>query len=146
MTQEEFLFPDSEPGTLPEKLRFATPQDGKRGIQLLLPSAGSKAVCSLISEDFMAEWYEMEAVPVEYNTGNSVTQGGSMVIMEPVKEKPSYTIKKAPFQVYNCLVPCQEGITEVKDGKAAICICLVPKEKIHTGTCPAEVRAMRRII
>ena len=61
--EEEFLFPDSELGTLPEKLRFVTPLNGKRGIQLLLPSAGGKAVCSFISEDFTAEWYEMKAVP-----------------------------------------------------------------------------------
>lgn len=138
--EEEFLFPDSELGTLPEKLRFVTPLNGKRGIQLLLPSAGGKAVCSFISEDFTAEWYEMKAVPVEYNTGNGVDQGGGMVLMEPVKEKPPYTIKKAPFQVYDCLAPRPEGIMEVKDGKAAIYLCLVPKEKIHAGTCQAEIR------
>ena len=137
---EEFLFPDSELGVLPDKLRLAAAKNGRRGIQLLLPTLGEKAVCTLSSGDFTAEWYGMRAVPVEYNTGNGVAQGGGMVLMDPVEEKPPYAIRKAPFQVYDCLMPRPEGVVEAKDGRAAIYLCLVPGENIREGTCQAEVR------
>ena len=137
---EEFLFPDSELGVLPDKLRLAAAKNGRRGIQLLLPTLGEKAVCTFSSGDFTAEWYGMRAVPVEYNTGNGVAQGGGMVLMDPVEEKPPYAIRKAPFQVYDCLMPRPEGVVEAKDGRAAIYLCLVPGENIREGTCQAEVR------
>lgn len=59
--------------------------------------------------------------------------------MDPVEEKPPYAIRKAPFQVYDCLMPRPEGVVEAKDGRAAIYLCLVPGENIREGTCQAEV-------
>lgn len=81
---EEFTFPDSSMKILPEKITLSTPINGKQGIQILIPSS-SVAICSLESSDFETEWFQMKAIPVEYNTGDGIEQGGDMVILTDKK-------------------------------------------------------------
>lgn len=121
---EEFLYPDSETGPLPKELRVVMARNGKPGIQILIETAGEGIALSLAeggtrqtaalqgadgtqppqsAAGFSAEWYEMKAVPVEYNTGDGVEQGGAMVLEQRPKEKPPYVTRLAPFRVYDCL-------------------------------------------
>lgn len=68
--KEEFLYPDSVSETLPESIRVVMPKNGKQGIQLLLDTTGDEIQMDFEGDGFYAEWYEMIAVPVEYNTGD----------------------------------------------------------------------------
>ena len=101
--KEEFLYPDSVSETLPESIRVVMPKNGKQGIQLLLDTTGDEIQMDFEGDGFYAEWYEMIAVPVEYNTGDGENQGGAMVLVEEQKETPAYATRKAPFFVYDCL-------------------------------------------
>lgn len=95
--KEEFLYPDSPLADLPETLHIAMAANGKPGIQLLLQTNSQNVQMRLEGEGFLAEWYEMRAIPVEYNTGDGENQGGAMVLMDPPAEKPGYATRKAPF-------------------------------------------------
>ena len=107
--KEEFLYPDSVSETLPESIRVVMPKNGKQGIQLLLDTTGDEIQMDFEGDGFYAEWYEMIAVPVEYNTGDGENQGGAMVLVEEQKETPEYATRKAPFFVYDCLKEQQTG-------------------------------------
>lgn len=138
-TKEEFLFPDSVCGKLPDSIRLITAKNGKGGIQVLLKTEGEQAAFSLESEEFDVEWYEMKAVPVEYNTGDGQEQGGAMVIL--AGEKPSYAVRKAPFRVYDCLVPAPEGNISQEDNRAAVYLCIIPRENTKAGEYTLKLRA-----
>ncbi|MEG1925596.1 MAG: DUF4091 domain-containing protein [Ruthenibacterium sp.] len=129
---ETFLYPDTACETLPTTLRLVSAQNGLRGVQLLLQSGDAHVTLSLKTDAFEAEIYEMRTVPVEYNTGNGVTQGGAMVFL--ADEKPDYATRKAPFTVYDCLVPQPTGVIPTKDGVAACYFCLRPKQNLAAGT------------
>lgn len=137
--KEEFLFPDSICGSLPDSIRLVTAKNGKCGIQILLKTGGGQAVFSIKSEGFDAEWYKMKAVPVEYNTGDGQEQGGAMVILPD--EKPSYAVRKAPFMVYDCLVPAEGGNITQEDGLAAAYLCIVPVDGIKAGEYKVKMQA-----
>ena len=51
----------------------------------------------------------MKDIPVEYNTGDGVSQGGAMVLETPPGEKPDYVTRLAPFRVYDCLCRTDSG-------------------------------------
>lgn len=129
--RDEFLFPDQECGDMPECLGLAMAKNGKPGIQVLVHSGGGQMDVSISGDMFEAEWYQMISVPVEYNTGDGQEQGGAMVIL--ADEKPDYAVRKAPFQVYDCLRPLPNGRVDVVDGVGALYLCLVPKEGILPG-------------
>ena len=76
--REEFLYPDTPMAELPCHLELAAPRNGRRGIQLLLETDVREVSLSLSGEGFEPEWFRMIAVPVEYNTGDGVEQGGAM--------------------------------------------------------------------
>ena len=122
--KEEFLYPDSPLADLPETLHIAMAANGKPGIQLLLQTKSQNVQMRLEGEGFLAEWYEMRAIPVEYNTGDGENQGGAMVLMDHPAEKPGYATRKAPFFVYDCLERREDGNISVKDGRAAVYFCL----------------------
>ncbi len=153
---EEFLYPDSEGAKLPEKVHTVMPRNGKPGIQVLIETEGAEISLSLTaaktaqqSEEsescFMAEWYEMRAVPVEYNTGDGSEQGGAMVLERRSEEKPPYVTRLAPFFVYDCLnfqavCPVSEqkepaGTIRIpaRDGKAAAYVCLEAESELAAG-------------
>ncbi len=130
--REEFLYPDSELGEVPEQIRLAMPLNGLPGIQLLFQTAGTEGELTLEGDGFEAEWYEMKPVPVEYNTGDGISQGGAMVL-ETGAEKPEYASKKAPFRVYDCLCRRQDGKIPVKEGRCAVYLCLKGLPQLEPG-------------
>lgn len=131
-TCEEFLFPDSPCGELPESVRLDMPKNGRPGLQLLLETAGPSVQVKVESTEASAEIYCMKKVPVEYNTGDGQEQGGAMVILK--EEKPDYAVRKAPFWVYDCLKPEPEGTVETADGRAAVYLCFALNEGEEAGT------------
>lgn len=119
---EEFLYPDDCTGALPKELRLVSAKNAKTGLQFVIETKGGAMTASLAEEkvllsaqetqgaglsDFSAELYEMLDVPVEYNTGDGVQQGGAMVLEERPKTKPPYVTRLAPFRVYDCLKLCK---------------------------------------
>lgn len=119
---EEFLYPDDCTGALPKEVRLVSAKNAKTGLQFVIETKGGAMTVSLAEEkvllsaqetqgaglsDFSAELYEMLDVPVEYNTGDGVQQGGAMVLEERPKTKPPYVTRLAPFRVYDCLKLCK---------------------------------------
>lgn len=138
-TKEEFLFPDSTCGALPQTCRIVTAKNGKSGIQLLLKTNDRVLKLMADTDDFEVEWYEMRAVPVEYNTGDGQEQGGAMVIL--AEKKPPYAVRKAPFYVYDCLMPSSDGTIAASEGAAAAYICIMPRHATEPGRYAVELRA-----
>ncbi|WP_312642656.1 DUF4091 domain-containing protein [Hydrogenoanaerobacterium sp.] len=132
-SREEFLYPDSSCSVLPTSLCLAAAQNGLRGIQVLLKTSGDTVKLHLESESFEPQWYRMVKVPVEYNTGDGVEQGGGMVLESRPAEKPAYATRLAPFWVYDCLAPAAEGMVQTADGLAAVYFCLHPKRELAAG-------------
>ncbi len=131
--REEFLYPDTKHTDLPDSIRIAMPRNGRPGIQLILETENPHVAARLDGDAFRAEWFEMRSVPVEYNTGDGQSQGGSMVLEERPAKKPDYATRLAPFDVYDCLVPVKDGIIPAKNGAAALYFCLIPDADIVPG-------------
>lgn len=131
--KEEFLYPDSILGTLPDELRIVMPVNGKPGIQLLLETEAREATMDLEGKGFQAEWYQMRKIPVEYNTGDGENQGGSMVLTKSPEIQPDYVTRKAPFWVYDCLEKREDGHITAVSGKIAAYICLQAEDSTASG-------------
>ena len=129
--KQEFLFPDSPLGEPARELRLAAAANQRMGIQLLIQTEDAIKL-SLKSEAVKAAFYEMVDIPVEYNTGNGVDQGGAMVILP--EARPDYAVRKAPFRVYDCMKPAENGIIPAKNGVAAAYVTLEPRENTAPGT------------
>ena len=129
--QQVFFFPDSPLGALPESLRVVSARNGKAGIQLLFTCDAPMGSVRIAADGFDAQLHEMIAIPVEYNTGNGVDQGGAMVILPD--SCPDYAVRKAPFDVYDCLRPLDSGDVPAHDGRCAAYLTLAP-----TADTPAE--------
>ncbi len=127
---EEFLFPDSPLGELPARIELACAANEMRSLQLIV-EAEREARLMLDDPRFEAEVYQLRAVPVEYNTGDGVEQGGAMVIR--AESCPPYAIRRAPFEVYDCLVPCPDGRVPARDGRAALYCCIRPRAPLAPG-------------
>ncbi len=130
--KEEFFYPDTKMGALPDTLRLVMPKDGQPTFQLLLQTNQDKVPVTLKSEDFEADFFSMHKIPVEYNTGNGEDQGGAMVLMDRPKEKPAYATRLAPFFVYDCLEPIENEIC-AQEGVAALYVRLCLNNKNITG-------------
>lgn len=137
--REEFFYPDTPCGPLPERVRIAAARNGRPGIQLLL-QAGAPVRAVLESEAFTPEFFEMRAVPVEYNTGDGSEQGGAMVLERRPAQKPAYATRFAPFWVYDCLRPAPDGEIRPQNGVAALYVCLCPKPGLAAGEHTAVLR------
>lgn len=129
--KQEFLFPDSPLGEPATALRLAAAANQRMGIQLLI-QADSAITISVQSDAVRADFYEMLDIPVEYNTGNGVDQGGAMVILP--ETCPDYAVRKAPFRVYDCMKPAPDGVIPAKNGVAAAYVTLEPREDTAPGT------------
>lgn len=125
-----FLFPDSPLGELPARLELACAANEMRSLQIIV-EATREVQMSINDAQFELEVYEMRAVPVEYNTGDGVEQGGAMVISPD--QCPPYAIRRAPFWVYDCLSPCTDGRVPARDGRAALYCCVRPIEPMTPG-------------
>lgn len=138
--QEEFFYPDMALAPLPAELHLAMPRNGRPGVQLLVETDEPRLTASLESADFTPEFFCELAVPVEYNTGDGVEQGGSMVLESRPAQKPSYATRLAPFAVYDCLKPAPGGHIEAENGRAALYLCLCPRPDIRPGEHHALLR------
>lgn len=132
-TKEEFLYPDSPLGPLPDKVKLVMANNAKPGIQLLLRTDADTVQFSLDSSDFEVEYYLMRPIPVEYNTGDGENQGGAMVLAQGT-EKPDYATRQAPFEVYDCLKYLPDGRMPVSDGLVAAYVCLNYKDNVTQKT------------
>ncbi|MBR4038471.1 MAG: DUF4091 domain-containing protein [Clostridia bacterium] len=137
-TQQVFLFPDTPLGVMPERLRAVSARNGKAGVQLLFSCAASLAQIDVLGGGFDVQLYEMIPVPVEYNTGNGVDQGGAMVILPDAR--PDYAVRKAPFRVYDCLRPADGQHIPVQDGRCAAYLTLAPQPGTPSGTHMLTIR------
>ncbi|MDY4541672.1 MAG: DUF4091 domain-containing protein [Candidatus Ventricola sp.] len=130
-TKQEFLFPDTPLAPLLAALRVVSAQNGKAGVQIMLSCAAGSAGVSVSGDGFDAALYELVDVPVEYNTGDGVNQGGAMVILP--EHCPSYAIRRAPFRVYDCLRPLDGCNVPARDGRACAYLTLAPKADTPSG-------------
>ena len=103
----------------------------RMGIQILVECADSMVI-SVPGEHVQAAFYEMVDIPVEYNTGNGVDQGGAMVILWD--KCPDYAVRQAPFRVYDCMKPAPGGVIPGKNGVAAAYVTLESKAQTQPGT------------
>lgn len=131
--REEFFYPDMELMPLPNKIQVVMPKNGLPGISLLLQTKADALEVELESELFEGDFFCMQAVPVEYNTGDGSEQGGAMVLEQKPLQKPGYATRPAPFLVYDCLRPIENKTLETRDGLAAVYVCLIPRENITAG-------------
>lgn len=138
--REEFFYPDTPLAALPNTLYTATARNGRPGVQLLLKTGETALRADLESDAFTAEFFCMQAVPVEYNTGDGSQQGGAMVLEQRPAQKPAYATRLAPFWVYDCLRPAPDGTIEATAGVAALYLCLVPRPGLKAGTHAARLR------
>ena len=129
--RQEFLFPDSPLGEMADKVHLAMAANGRMGIQLLV-AAGESIRVSAPEDRVQLTCCQMVDIPVEYNTGNGVDQGGAMVILPD--KCPDYAVRKAPFRVYDCLKPAPGGVIPAVNGVAAAYVTLEPRE----GTAPGS--------
>ena len=129
--QQVFFFPDSPLGDLPASLRVVSARNGRAGIQILLDCAADTASIAVEAAGFDAQLYEMIAVPVEYNTGNGVDQGGAMVILPDAC--PDYAVRKAPFDVYDCLRPLPSVEVPARNGRCSAYLTLAPHDDAQPG-------------
>lgn len=140
--KEEFLYPDDTLGTLPETLYIPSALNGIIGIQLLLETSGNEVEIQLETNDFTPEWYQMKGIPVEYNTGDGVSQGGSMVLEDRPQEKPGYASRLAPFYVYDCLQKKENPHFQTTHNRCAIYICLKPNQDLKSGIHTVPLKAI----
>ena len=130
-TSQVFHFPDSPLGVLPGTLRACCAANGKVGIQILFECCEDSGSISVSGEGFTAEYFQMIDVPVEYNTGNGVDQGGAMVLL--ADHCPDYAVRQAPFRVYDCLRPLACGQIPASNGRACAYIRLTPNSALPAG-------------
>ena len=129
-----FLFPDTPLGAMPDCLHAAAALNGRVGIQILFECPDESGCVAVSADGFDVEISQLLPVPVEYNTGNGVDQGGAMVLLPD--RCPDYAVRRAPFRVYDCLRPLEGDAVPVRDGRACAYLTLAPREDttpIRTG-------------
>ncbi|MBR5301983.1 MAG: DUF4091 domain-containing protein [Clostridia bacterium] len=131
-SRQQFFFPDSPLGDLPASLRLVSAKNGKSGLQILFSCDAPQGSVRVCAGGFDAELFEMIAVPVEYNTGNGVDQGGAMVILPDTC--PDYAVRKAPFDVFDCLRPLSSCDIPAHDGRCSAYLTLAPRDDTPAGS------------
>lgn len=132
-TTEEFLYPDTKVDILPESCKVCMAKNGKKGIQLLLDTEGKDVTLSLHIDHISVNWYQLKAIPVEFNTGDGVSQGGSMVLDTWSDSMSDYVTRRAPFEVYDCLIPLKNGNITGTEKRKGVYICLEGTEDTVPG-------------
>lgn len=131
-THQAFHFPDSPLGALPHALRTCCAQNGKIGIQVLFECAEPTGSIGVSCKGFSVEYFQMIDVPVEYNTGNGIDQGGAMVLLPD--HCPDYAVRQAPFRVYDCLRPMESGKIPSAGGRVCAYVRLTPDAALPAGS------------
>ena len=121
--REEFLYPDTPSGELPETLSVAMARNGRPGIQLLLDTDLPEVLCALTGTGFSAEWFTMVSVPVEYNTGDGLQQGGPWCWSSGPRRSP---LTPPAWRPSRCMTACaplpMDGCSPVAGAPHAICV------------------------
>lgn len=136
-TSQVFHFPDSPLGALPASLYACCARNGRIGVQILFECPQEEGRIQLACEGFTAEYFQMIDVPVEYNTGNGVDQGGAMVLL--ADHCPDYAVRQAPFRVYDCLRPLKSGVIPAAHGMVSAYIRLTPDASLPSGEHSASI-------
>ena len=131
-TQQVFHFPDSPLSTLPAQLRVVSAKNGQVGVQILFACDAPSGSVHVQADGFDTQLHEMIAIPVEYNTGNGVDQGGAMVILPDTC--PDYAVRKAPFDVFDCLRPVNGEDIPARNGLCSAYLTLAPKKDTAAGS------------
>ena len=126
-----FHFPDSPLGAMPSRLHICCAKNGKAGIQVLFQCPATSGRIDVSCPGFTAEIFQMIDIPVEYNTGNGVDQGGAMVLLSG--SCPNYAVRQAPFRVYDCLRPMDSGEIPASGGLVSAYIRLTPDASLPAG-------------
>jgi len=126
-----FHFPDSPLGAMPAALHTCCAKNGKAAFQILFECPQPAGSIAVSCPGFTAEFFQMIDVPVEYNTGNGVDQGGAMVLR--LDHCPDYAVRQAPFRVYDCLRPLESGEIPAKNGLACAYVRLTPDSALPAG-------------
>ena len=135
--QQEFLFPDTPLGPLSAQLRVVSARNGRVGVQIMFACAAECGSVSVSGGGFDASLYELVDVPVEYNTGDGVNQGGAMVILP--QTCPDYAIRRAPFRLSQKASGCAENrhsrfscafdhSSVLSPGRHAFALAIMPQE------------------
>lgn len=136
-TRQAFLFPDQPLGPLPGRIHAACARNGKVGIQLVLACDAPWAEIHADAEGWNTELFQLIDVPVEYNTGDGLEQGGAMVIRADAR--PAYAIRQAPFSVFDCLRPMQDNRVPAQNERCFAYLCLSPQSELAPGRHELEV-------
>lgn len=128
---QAFHFPDSPLSVLPDALRTACARNGRIGLQIIFECEQPSGRISVSGQGFDIEYFQMMDIPVEYNTGNGVDQGGAMVLL--ADQCPEYAVRKAPFRVYDCLRPLEDGLVPADGGRVCAYIRLSPGASLPDG-------------
>ncbi len=123
----EYLYPDItqyKSGT--DCIRILTPRNSWACAQILL-SEGEGAV-DVVCEGWAPEVYEMVAIPVEEN----------ILITDEVRT-PYTPVRNAPFEVYDCLKPCNGSVT-FQNGAAAVYFAMRIPQDAPVGVIEGAVR------
>ncbi len=102
------VYPDIRPTALPANAPLAAPQGGTMLVQVVLRGEPGQLLVKQLDlvengEVSGAQWYAMDSVPVEQNTG--VDYGTEALD----GRKNHYVIRRAPFEIADALVPVGEG-------------------------------------
>lgn len=138
--KDEFFYPDTVLEQLPKTIDTFMAKNAKKGIQLAFELNYEKAKIEIEIEDLDYEIYQMKAIPVEYNTGDGVSQGGDMVVSKWESHMSEYATRKAPFYVYDCLIRKQDGIIKNDNNKAFTYICLISKQNTRSGIKKGKIK------
>ena len=138
-TNEEWLYPDSELGQLPDAVTIHTAKNGRESVKLVLEAQKENAEITINNSDmFTIEQCQLLDVPVEYNTESATAQDGFFVITDESMPKPDYCTRKAPFRVYDVQKPIS-GIVQAKNNVYALCLTFCPKPGILPGEYQLQV-------
>ncbi|MBR3796363.1 MAG: DUF4091 domain-containing protein [Clostridia bacterium] len=130
-TSQVFHFPDSPLGAMPDALRVCCAKNGRIAFQILFECNAPAGSVEVSCQGFSAEFFQMIDVPVEYNTGNGVDQGGAMVLL--ADRCPDYAVRQAPFRVYDCLRPLENGEIPASGGRVCAYVRLTPEASLTAG-------------
>lgn len=132
ISDQRFLFPDTPLGKMPDYMRVISTQNGKIGLQIIFDCPEENGTICVEAEGFHVEYYQMVDVPVEFNSGNGVDQGGAMTLL--LDHCPEYAIRQAPFRVLDCLRPMENGKIPSHNGRTAAYVCISPEAATGAGT------------
>ncbi|MBP3323372.1 MAG: DUF4091 domain-containing protein [Clostridia bacterium] len=140
----EWIYPDvTEYQSAKDVISLHTPKNSFASVQIFIPEtkAGEKITVITKNLPFEPELYRMVDVFVKFNTGvnntNKLTDG------EYLDETPPFVTRRAPFRIYDCLMPFAEGgdVTE-KENTALYLAFKIPSDaadNVYKGSVTVKI-------